>query len=240
MADDEIKETHESFGRVQVLRTSGERNLVGVEWPVGHYLTLKVVEADRYTRGVDARFFGHREIIQIALSEVQFAQLITGVGTEGVPCTIQRRMVGGQYVGMAEPPTSQRADGHERAGKAIARDAQAAMAAVKEAVDMCQKILDGGSPRKAELRELLEQLQTALREATGNLPHLVDRATEQADKMRDRAYGEIEAYFELGKKRLGEQALAQAVAQGLLAPDKVDDVLKLAFETPQAGDAAES
>lgn len=239
MADDETRESHESYGMVQVLRTTGERNLVGCEWPTGHYLTLSVMDAEKYVRGVDERFFPRNEIIKIALSEVQFAQLITGVGSMGVPCTIQRRWVGsGQYTGMAEPPTNAKEEAAVRASKAIATDAKQALKATKEALDLCNTMLKGGPPKKGDLKELADKLEKALREATANLPYVVDRASEEAGRYRDRATAEIEAYFDLGLKRLGEQALSRAVAHGLIDGAKAQEVLAVAFspEAPKDGD----
>ncbi|AXQ69847.1 hypothetical protein HOU03_gp421 [Caulobacter phage CcrSC] len=241
MADDEIREAHESYGMVQILRTSGERNLVGCDWPTGHYMTLTVVEAERFTRGVEQRFFGHKEILKIAFSEVQFAQLITGVGTMGVPCTIQRRWVGdGKYVGMAEPPTSAKEDAANLASQAIAEDAATALKATKDARDLCRTILAGGAPKKGDLRDLEKLLETALREATSNLPYVVERASEEASKFRDRATAEVEAYFDLGMRHLGERALAAAVAKGVLNGAQAQEVLAVAFqpEAPQDDDAA--
>lgn len=227
MREDATETRHESYGKVSINRNQGEQNLVGAPWPTGHFMTLTISDAVRVEDSMNENYMSGREIIKIALSEVQFAQMITGIGTEGVPCTIQRRWVDGKYVGMAAPPSDAQSDEDARAAKAIQADATSALQATQDALDMARAMLSGGAPKKSDLRDLEDKLRTALREATANLPYVVERASEAAIDMRERAKAEVEAYFGFAKQRLGEEALALAAeravalghdpAQGLLS-----------------------
>ncbi len=236
MREDTKETRHESYGKVTINRTQGERNLVGACWPTGHFMTLTISECVRLEEGMKEHFMPTKEIIKIAMSEVQFAQLITGIGTEGVECTLHRRWVDGKYVSVAEPPTDAKADEDGRAEQAIKDDARAALKATQDALDMANAMLDGGAPKKSDLRDLTEKLQEALREATANLPYVVQRASEAAHDMRDRAYGEIEAHVAFVKTRLGEEALALAAARAVALGHDPSQVLLGALDGKDARD----
>ena len=86
-----VTEKHPAFGTIGVFRTSGQRHLFGspLQRHQG-YVTIRVNHAEKVRSGRGYYwYFARKNIIEVALSEAQFAQLITSwnVG-EGVPCTL--------------------------------------------------------------------------------------------------------------------------------------------------------
>ncbi len=211
---EEEKLVHESYGMVQILRVSGEVDLVGVDWPTGHHMELIVATATNYRDGVHERFMSDREIIRIAISDVQFAQLITGIGTQGVPCTIRRRQLGDnmKYRSVEPPPSSHMRTVAEKASGSVQATAQRAMSAVAEASRLVAAMLKGGAPKKSDLSKVADQLTIAEREAVMNLPYVIEAADEEIIKSSERGKAEVESYIGFAKQRLGEEALARAAA----------------------------
>jgi hypothetical protein len=96
-------EIHPSFGLVSISRVSGSRRLFESPFEHQHYITLSISRADRSRTDLH---YNHimpcGEIVEVAMSEVQFAQMVTslnmGVGT---PCTISH--LDGEMVKEPEP-----------------------------------------------------------------------------------------------------------------------------------------
>ena len=99
-----VRECHPAFGMIGIFRTSGQRHLFGspLERHNG-YVTLRVRHAERFSSGHGSdSFFGRSQIINVVLSEAQFAQLITNWNQgEGVPCTLDWTEKGGPVARLA-------------------------------------------------------------------------------------------------------------------------------------------
>lgn len=82
---------HPAFGMIHASRISGQRNLFMVDYPQGHFVRLTIAPAtlirDLSNDWVHSRAY---PLIEVDLSEVQWARMISSMNTTGVPCTLNQ------------------------------------------------------------------------------------------------------------------------------------------------------
>ena len=210
---DAVRVRHPAFGMVKASRRQGQSNLFGVDWPQQHFVTLTISTAvlDRNLSRDWA--MADREVVEIALSEVQWAQMLTGMNTEGVQCTIERLAVPkGMPVGMIPtlPPRLSDAENHKAEIQAAA---DRAMEQTREAEAMLRQLINApGSITKGKLNEILSKLNAGNRSATDTLPFVADSAQEAISENVVRAQSEVSAFLDYATSRLGEQAMGALLA----------------------------
>lgn len=210
---DDIRVTHPAFGKVRAARVSGTTNLFGVDYPQQHYVTLEIKTAV-LDRGLSRDWVhAQTEVIEIALSEAQWAQLLTGMNTEGVECTIQRLAAPkGFPMGMvpAIPPRASEAEQHKAE---VAETARKVTEKTREAEARLRELLSGsGSIRKGDLNEVLGLLSAGNRAATDSMPYVVGSACEAIDENAVRGKSEVNAFLAHATQQLGERAVGAMLA----------------------------
>ena len=202
---------HPSFGMVSLNSRSGNHPLFGVDYPTGHSLTLKVHRAV-FERSLHRTHLYEREsIIEIELSEVQWARLVASMNSTGVPCTIRRRQTG-PYEGIEDPPQHMSDPVKMKAGvKKRAEMIAANLGHVRKLVD---EALNGGTPTKAKLKEIAEWLQQTQQAIDKDMPYLTQVMSEQVDEMMTSAKAEVDAHIQFSLNELGKQALGEQIRRG--------------------------
>jgi len=86
----DYRETHPSFGHVQVNRTQSSKSLNLFGSPVLHNeMIVMTISGCAALRGLhETNYYSREDLIKIAFSSVQFADLITQMNARGTPCTI--------------------------------------------------------------------------------------------------------------------------------------------------------
>lgn len=213
-------ETHPAYGQVQVSRVSGHTSLFGSPFKHQHYMTLSIGRSSRQrSHGRDWNFGGiHGELIEIALSEAQWAHMVSSVGMGGgVPCTLQ--YVGGQR----QDDCPEQAE-IERFHDDIEKDAQHAMKFMAVAMEKMKALIDDKAPSKEKRKEVLEALSTAQRKMSDSAPFMVKQLTEHMDKVVLAAKTEVESYVHATIVESGIQKLAEV--NGKPPPLSFPDVKK--------------
>lgn len=232
------KVTHPAFGRVSAQRVQGMANLADVNYPQQHYVTLRISTSSLRRNLSRDWWHTERELIEVAMSEVQWAQMLAGMNTEGSVCTITRSNPAAmppQGLVAALPGRLSDAESHKKEAQFAA---DKAMAKVSEAEAALRDLLNGtGSITKGKLSAILDTLVSGRRSATENLPFVVDSAIESIEEDVGRARAEVSAFIghamqELGKETIGK-ALAAAHARGedptqvlmnVIAPPRPDEI----------------
>ena len=206
------KETHESYGMVGLTRRyggGGYHNLFGSS--IGHSstmaLTIKRCEKQRdlnrdWYHGIDL-------LIQIELSPVQFAEMVTGVGVgDGVPCTI-RHFDG--YGTIADPPEISQRQLFEREFKSSMEDvASTCYGDVKEAEAL---LLKKGTITVKE-RELVSKIiNRVVSNITSEMPFIQSSFNEAMNKTAVEAKGEVEAFITTKIHTMGLEAIKDQFPQ---------------------------
>lgn len=206
MFEDE-KETHESYGMAGFYRASGgSTNLFGSSIKHNHTIRFTIKTAAK-RRGLNTDWYhGEKQLIEIEMSQNQFAELITSMNMEdGVPVTI-RRLNGKMIEGCPEENKRQlfEKEFEERMGnlelglRKLTADAKAILNEKK-------------APTKSDKETILAQIARLEQEIRANIPFMSEMFNEQMDKTVTEAKGEVEAFVQNKVTSLGIEGLKAEV-----------------------------
>lgn len=207
--DQSEPELHPSYGQVVVSRVSGHTSLFGSPFKHQYYITLSIGRSSRErSLGRDWHFGGMRGgLIEIAMSESQWAHMISSVGQGGgVPCTLQ--YVGGQP--QAECPDQMEV---ERFHADIDKDMKDAAAFMTDALAKMQALVEDKSPTKEKRKEALSALINVGRKLEDSAPWIAKQLRERMDTIVNEAKTEVEAYVVRTIVDSGIQKLAEVNAK---------------------------
>lgn len=84
------KFSHPSYAVVQISRVSGAAELFDSSISHQHYITMRICRATKHGDGSHDFIFAGERLIEVAMSETQFARVITSMNMgSGAPCTLQ-------------------------------------------------------------------------------------------------------------------------------------------------------
>jgi hypothetical protein len=89
----ETREKHPSYVQVEICRTQGcGGNFYGTEIHPQHFITLKIYESEKVTDEIlGERYYTHKNIVEIKMTAIQFAEMITTMNMfGGTPATLTR------------------------------------------------------------------------------------------------------------------------------------------------------
>ncbi len=210
-AGDATEIRHESFGVIRIGHTSGNHRLFGSSVDHQNYITLTICKAScaRDSQTHCDKIDAQEEIIKVALSGVQFGEMLVNTNTHrGTPCTIQRMAVDGKYKSIPEPPTStsSKEDYVREFKEKLARVANRLETLRFTAKSMTQQ----QKVPKKDLHALYGEIERVQTDLAANLPFVMEMFNERIEQVICEAKGEIEAFQSelirhLGTKTLGEQ-----------------------------------
>lgn len=237
MADfgDEIH--NDAFGVIGISHVQGRRDLFMIDYPQDHYVVLTIKQAKLNRHLSRDWVFPETEIIRVALSETQFARMISSPNRgEGVPCTLERYTdpksgefkspkLEGTYAGKVATFAAEVKD-----------DAKQAAQGMAEALAALDAVLAGGAVKKGDLHEVRAKIAKAKQEVDSNLGFVVQSAEEAINAAADNAKAEVNAHVDFVMTRLGEQALGAhlqaAIANGA-DPAQIGRSISAAIAPPE-------
>ena len=195
MYNDEKTEKHPSYVKVGFSRRQGNPGrLFGSALPQHQtYITLSVTPATQVTRNGESMYFGglSGQLIEVDLSPVQFAELLTSmnVGT-GVPGTLRRI----QNVPVERPPSQVRTEVEDIRAEFKTRLKEVSEK-LKEGRVRAREILEKkGALTKSEKEEIESILRTTDKVLLDYGPYLVDRFQEATSRVVTAAKSEIDSF----------------------------------------------
>jgi hypothetical protein len=200
----ENKETHDSYGMIGLVRmTGGDKNLFGSSIKHHSTMCLKVKRCERKRDLNRDWYHGTDVLVEIELSPVQFAEMITAVGVgDGVPCTIRRTE---NNWGIEDPPeTSQRLLFEEEFQSSMDEVASTCYGDVKE-VDAL--LLKKGTITVKERKAVSNIINRVISNITSHLPFIQYSFNKAMDKTTLEAKGEVEAFITNKIHSLGLEAM---------------------------------
>lgn len=221
---DRDPETHPSYGFVRVSRVSGHSSLFMSPFRHMHYMTLAVGRSTKHrSLGQDRQFGGVRgELVEIALSEAQWAHMVSSVGLGGgVPCTL--RYVGAQK--QADCPEQQEI---ERFQEDVELTMKNSAKFLLEAEEAMRELAEDKAPSKEKRKAALGRLVAARRQLDDSAPFIARQLRERMATIVQEGKTEIEAY---AHNTLIEGGIA-ALAETLGKSPQVLDTQPLGFGAP--------
>lgn len=196
--------THPSYGAITVTRRSGGGGaLFGSPFRHQHFMSITISRAELHRSLANDRHHSRRELIEISLSEAQWARMVSSVGMGGgTPCTINA-VYGSQ---MEECPMDNEV---EKFHDDIRTDAAKSQKYIDEAIAKTEALIGGKTVTKAQAKEVLAELVAVKRRLTDSMPFIVEQLDERMETVVQDGKIEIEAYAHATIVQSGLQQLAK-------------------------------
>lgn len=213
---DDFVEKHESFGLLQISRQTS-MGRVGSDYAVGsnlygsdilhnHLIALRIHRGERHrSLNRDSNQARVEGIIEVVMSEVQFAQAITSMNMgSGVPCTITR-LLGEQMDDCPERTKMQEV--HKEFKDKMSKIGRK----ITELAGDVETVLGEKGPLKAgDKKALANKMATLLQDIESNVPFMATQFSETMDSIVAEAKGEVEAYVTGTIQRAGLKAMSES------------------------------
>lgn len=206
--NDEQTFEHESYASVRLTRRSGgHRRLFGSPLH-GHSETvvLSIHTCEEKHDLAQSWFFpSHRPIVEVEMSQAQFAQLITTMNVHGgTPATLR------SFDGVRKEDPPVRQVEHEMIEEALAPDGERSRNIHKhldEAMEVLKDALRRKSVRKGDVEEALARVSRAKSIIRSDLPFVLESFREAAEKVKTATMAEADAWLTGVVQRTGIAAL---------------------------------
>jgi hypothetical protein len=197
-------QAHPSYGVVSFSRfTTRDMTLFDSPFRHHHGIMLTICRASKERDLYNDRVRSEDELIEIAMSELQFANLITSANMgSGAPCTIVR--FNGES--MEAPPQ----DNIRKTFKDDVTTVFSELAVVADQLDALVNKKDAKADDRKQMRALSGQLTMAFKQ---NLSWMQQQFEEQIEKAVSAAKAEIQAHAEHVVLKAGLQALDKSPVQ---------------------------
>ena len=231
-------ETHPAFGMISAARMTSTPGAVLFDSDIKHGNTVRIT-VNRATRKRDLNHdwihASNRDLIEVELSEAQWASFVSSMNTSGVPCTIRRTETDWQIPGLEYDPRLAHSMGEVKTAAAKA------FGKIREARDAYEQALAEKAPAK-ERNQKLRDLHYAIENSGANMHFAAKTLVEHTENVVQKARADIEAMVATEAQRLG---LTGAEAKGLLelpviAGETVDTVEDAEVIEPLAFDPTPS
>lgn len=192
-------DTHPSWGKINVTRVSGQTNLFRSSLQHQHFISLSISRAKVVESGGAHDFLmGGEELIEVYMSETQFARMITSIGMgEGSPCTINRH----NNERVEDCPSQDRKQFVIDSHNEHIEDHEAK---VRELLGQLQRMLsDKHRPTLKELAQIIHELSCYTGNFKSSHKYFRNQFVEEVESILDDAKTEIEAHILHSAGKLG-------------------------------------
>ena len=187
---EETCEEHPSYAAIRLTRVSGgDGKLFMSPLRHSHRVALTISRASLHRdHSWDRHHSGLQHIVEVEMSEEQFARMITSSGDgNGTPCTL--RFVKGEGL-IPTPPMQLKSERYYDEARAKAAEVVKTLDALQSKVTE----LSAKLPKKTQ-EELRSVVAAAQRQVADHLPWVVQMLHEHMDKVVNQAKVEVEAYI---------------------------------------------
>ena len=211
-----VRYEHPSYGQIRIARQSGGNNvLYGSRLKHNHVISIEINRSvmDRYLYH-DTHFQdGRLPLIEVHMSHVQFAEMLTNMNTQGIPCTIHS--FNGDHL---DAP-----DQIENLVEAFEEDLDDNMQEIRDLVEKAQlktnEMMKGKTVKKCDLDEIRNLFHHLSMGVSGNLHFMRESFVKSMEDGVQRAKAEFDAHVlhvaqETGIKALKEMAPSMVGAGG--------------------------
>lgn len=213
---DEIEETHESYGLVQISRgsSSGQR-LFGSSVVHQNIFTLRILRGMRQATesGEHFRSDGRVPIVEVAMTPAQFVEMITTMNSgEGIPCTIEH------VEGVRMDHTPDDAGSELKVMSDLFKERLATVVKELDAHDAAlETLLEKKTFTKEDKKQIRSAVNTAARLLSDSAPFVIKVFGEHVEKAAAKGKLEVEAFIATALHKVGIKAIRDAGGTLLLS-----------------------
>ena len=186
----ESEKTHESYGMIGVYHsTGGERTLFGSSLTHNNTIHIRIKNGKVFRTCHEDMYMGTKELIDVEMSQAQFAELITSPNHgDGVPCTI-RHILGNK---MADCPFESKAEIHRQEFEEYQQEIKNKM---DELLTFVSSVFDGKAIKKSDREAIMTMLMNLKTDVTSNTSFQVEQFDRQMEQTVTEAKANIEAFL---------------------------------------------
>lgn len=193
--------THPAYGQVSIHHVSGSADLYGSDFTHQHFVTLTIKTSELKRDLARDWHFERGTEIEIALSEAQYATMVSTPNTSGVPCTILYRRTGDLEIVPGLPRRDSTHIHNDEFREKLLKTVAALKAQRDEVTAATSKL------SKKMQAEVLQPIERAIMEIESNIPFLVTSFDEHIETNIEKAKVEVNAYVTSTIVRAGLTAL---------------------------------
>lgn len=190
--DSELPQEHPSYCTVRFARiqSNGNQAFFGASIKPNNYVQLEIYEADIRRDLSHDWIHGNKRIIEVAMTEQQFAECITSLNMgSGTPATL--KFLGNSR--LPEPPFMGKAEQHS---KEFANKMSELAGTISLNMEKARTILNADKPMsKKERAEILNIIDSGLMQISSNIPFYDKSFKEQMNRTISEAKMEIEQHI---------------------------------------------
>ncbi len=217
------KDEHPSFGMMSISRysSSHDEEFFGSSITQNGGIIINIGHGSVSRKYNKDYFFMEDTVLELKMSNTQFAELITNLNNGGgLPCTITR--LNGKRI-EGEPIQNKR--------KQFVNDFKESMKTEAERLEILNECIseleDKGRAGKNDIKALRQRFNSAKQQIESNIPFVAKSFNEQMDKTVKEAKGEIEGYLQNKIQHLGIESLKEQFNVKLIENDEYVDVDQL-------------
>ena len=200
---------HPSFAQVQVSRINGHRVLHDSDFNSHNYIALRISRSEM-VRDLSHDWHHERDqLVEICMSEAQWATMVSSLNTSGVPCTLTYLM--GKQIDRLPEPT-------DRVNQFNAELSKHWIQAVEQLTE-AQTLVATLGLSKVKAQALVSILNKAKSNISGNATFVEKSFNEHMEKSVEKAKCEANAYLYHVIQRAGLDALTL----GISPPKQTED-----------------
>lgn len=208
---EDYTETHPSYAMLEISRVSGRADtLFGSALTHNNFITLRINKGERNHSKYGDRYFGRDMLIEVEMSQVQFAEAITSFNVgSGVPCTL--RYIHPKDLEPGFQPHATIDNVKKRLLDDSAKTFKDFAKKVAKSSQTINEILQKKNINKGDRKALVSTMNLILQDINSNIPFLQEQQVEAVDKIVTSAKGEIDAFLTNMVQHLGLEALKEQV-----------------------------
>lgn len=207
--------THPSFAQISASRVSGMTNLYGSDFKHQNYITIRIAPSMlRRTLSNDWPSASVDTLIEVELSEAQWATFVSSLNVGGGPQCTLRRYNGKAIPGLPEPESREQ----QFKGEATSR--------MQKAIDDIEELRQEINASKLSQKDknvLLSKASSIHGNISGNIAFVLDQFGEHMEKTVEKAKIEVNAYAANTLMRAGLDAISSGKALELSYVDQSKD-----------------
>jgi len=188
------KYSHPAFGMISHSRlTGGNRTLAGSDLKHNQTINIRIHTSTMNRNFHSEKFFQDDLLLEVSLSEHQWATFLSNGNTLGVPCTIEA-MSENPYP-LKRVPNIKPESSHEKTVDELEKQACDIVKNMKKELEELEQMVDSkNSLSKPKLREKIKALKHTVMETSSNIPYVVACHKEVLEGNIQSAKSEVEAY----------------------------------------------
>lgn len=214
--DDSEVLSHPSYGQISISRITGNiGQMFGTEINQSSMITIKISSAELNQSLGRSWYHDVESIVEVSLSPIQYAEMISSPNTQGVPCTIN--FIKGVGNIKYRPHSTQ----VEHAQAKVDDSIDKLQNKLKPWKDRAQQILSKkGAMKAADKKELSFLFDQIDREMRDSIPFYSEQVRVNAERMVTEAKVDVESIVTHVQNKLGQFILDNPDTLGLLLENK--------------------